>query len=113
MGLPMAATLVADQTRWADGGSDDLEDEHDGRKPGDSGIRDIDGLLEQVGPPGWQSAKSGWCAMDTNEISLAVHEIKCMVEVAYRASQSLVGIEGRSTCARCHPMAPTCWTLRY
>jgi hypothetical protein len=29
-------------------------DEHDGREPDDSGIGDIDGLLEQVGTQDWQ-----------------------------------------------------------
>ena len=30
--------------------------------------------------------------MDNNEISLAVHEIKWMIEVAHRASESMQGV---------------------
>ncbi|WP_375048828.1 hypothetical protein [Bradyrhizobium sp. 8-10B] len=36
------------QTHWAEGGTDDREDDND------SGIADLDGLLEQVGTQDWQ-----------------------------------------------------------
>ncbi|SEB95041.1 hypothetical protein [Bradyrhizobium erythrophlei] len=36
------------QERWAAGGTDDLEEDND------SGIADLDGLLEQVGTQDWQ-----------------------------------------------------------
>ncbi|MGY3531461.1 hypothetical protein [Bradyrhizobium sp. USDA 4452] len=38
----------ASQTHWAAGGTDDLEEDND------SGIGDMDGLLEQVGTQDWQ-----------------------------------------------------------
>lgn len=40
-----------DQTRWAAGGQRDLEQD-----PAESGIGDLDGLLEQVGSQDWQQA---------------------------------------------------------
>ncbi len=43
-----------DQTRWADGGCRDLE--VDGAE---SGIADLDGLLEQIGSPDWQAGRDG------------------------------------------------------
>jgi hypothetical protein len=45
----------ADQTQWAKGSCDDTEHEHDGREPDDSGIGDLDGLLEQVGSEDWRA----------------------------------------------------------
>lgn len=44
----------ADQTRWAAGGRRDLEQDL-----AESGIVDLDGLLEQVGCGGWQGARTG------------------------------------------------------
>ncbi|MEY9457998.1 hypothetical protein [Bradyrhizobium ottawaense] len=44
----------SDQTKWAAGNRSDLEDEHDGREPDESGIGDMEGLLEQVGSQSWQ-----------------------------------------------------------
>ena len=43
-----------DQTRWADGGRRDLE--LDGAE---SGIGDLDGLLEQIGSQDWQHGGQG------------------------------------------------------
>jgi hypothetical protein len=43
-----------DQTRWAAGDRRDLEQD-----PADSGIADLDGLLEQVGCGGWQGDQTG------------------------------------------------------
>jgi hypothetical protein len=44
---------MTDQTRIAQGRTEqwliDREDEHDGREPDDTGISDLEGLLEQVG----------------------------------------------------------------
>ncbi|SCB33280.1 hypothetical protein GA0061099_10055 [Bradyrhizobium yuanmingense] len=42
------------QEGWASGSRDDREDEHDGREPDESGIADMEGLLEQVGSQSWQ-----------------------------------------------------------
>lgn len=42
------------QERWARGSRDDREDEHDGLEPDESGIGDMEGLLEQVGSQSWQ-----------------------------------------------------------
>jgi hypothetical protein len=42
------------QDGWAQGSRDDREDEHDGAEPDESGIGDIDGLLEQVCSQDWQ-----------------------------------------------------------
>ncbi|WP_375309065.1 hypothetical protein WHZ77_17395 [Bradyrhizobium sp. A5] len=44
----------ANQEHWARGSRLDLEDEHDGREPDESGVGDLDGLLEQVGTQDWQ-----------------------------------------------------------
>lgn len=43
-----------DQTAWAAGGGRDLEQD-----PADSGIADLDGLLEQIGAPDWQGPRGG------------------------------------------------------
>jgi hypothetical protein len=37
------------------GCTDDTEHEHEGREPDESGIGDLDGLLEQIGTQSWQS----------------------------------------------------------
>lgn len=42
------------QERWARGSRDDREGEHDGGEPDESGIADMEGLLEQVGSQSWQ-----------------------------------------------------------
>lgn len=44
------------QTQWVTPawGVLDAEDEHDGAEPDDSGIGDMEGLLEQVGSQSWQ-----------------------------------------------------------
>jgi hypothetical protein len=78
---PSLASLdrPSDQTQWAKGSCDDTEHEHDGREPGEddepslcgggwsrdttdreiddgeSGIGDLDGLLEQVGSEDWRA----------------------------------------------------------
>lgn len=44
----------SDQTQWAAGDRRDLEQD-----PADSGIVDLDGLLEQVGCGGWQGDRTG------------------------------------------------------
>ncbi|APG11399.1 hypothetical protein BKD09_23990 [Bradyrhizobium japonicum] len=52
--LPLRCDNSGGQQLWASSGTRDLEDEHDGREPDESGIGDLDGLLEQVGTQDWQ-----------------------------------------------------------
>jgi hypothetical protein len=51
---PDGRNWTGDQTAWDASGTKDLEDEHDGAEPDESGIGDMEGLLEQVGSQSWQ-----------------------------------------------------------
>jgi hypothetical protein len=51
---PDGRNETGSQTNWAGGRGDDLEDEHDGAEPDESGIGDQDGLDEQVPFRDWQ-----------------------------------------------------------
>lgn len=53
-GEPSLGSIEGDQTQWAAGGRRDLE--LDGAE---SGIGDLDGLLEQIGANDWQAGRIG------------------------------------------------------